>query len=40
MQLTMHAACGIHPVLFVLTLLDKAPHVTFSIFFYFPLVPN
>jgi len=36
----MHVAYGIHPILFVLTLSSKAPHVMFSSFFYFPLVPN
>lgn len=36
----MHAAYGIHPILFVLTLLGKAPHVTLSIFFYISLIPN
>jgi hypothetical protein len=36
----MHAAYGMHPILFVLKVLGKAIHVTFSIFFGFPLVPS
>jgi len=40
MKLMMHAAYGIHPILFILTLLGKTPDVTLSIFFYFLLVRN